>query len=124
MESLFEKKGGTYTLAEDGMYYPDLELPEDEEPHYGKYGKMQLKYLKEHRWGLYSAFLLEDKLTTHLNEIDDVANERMDILLRQMVKQQGITESMKSEDWLGWLGTINNIWHCAKEMILEELIFN
>lgn len=124
MESLFEKMGGTYTLAEDGMYYPDLELLEDEETHYGKYGEMRLKYLKEHRQGLYSAFLLEGKLITHLNEIDDVANERMNILLRQMVKQQGMTEAMKSENWLGWLGAINNIWHCAEEMILEELIYN
>lgn len=47
MKSLFEEMGGTYTLGADGMYYPDLELPE-EEPHYGKYGRMRLRYLKEH----------------------------------------------------------------------------
>lgn len=47
MKSLFEEMGGTYTLGADGMYYPDLGLPE-EEPHYGKYGRMRLRYLKEH----------------------------------------------------------------------------
>ena len=56
MKSLFEEMGGTYTLGADGMYYPDLELPE-EEPHYGKYGRMRLRYLKEHHKMLYMARL-------------------------------------------------------------------
>ncbi len=49
MKSIFEEMGGTYTLGEDEMYYPDLELPVDEEPHYGKYGRMRKAYIKEHR---------------------------------------------------------------------------
>lgn len=58
MKSLFEEMGGTYTLGADGMYYPDLELPE-EEPHYGKYGRMRLRYLKEHHKMLYNTLLLD-----------------------------------------------------------------
>ena len=53
MKSLFEEMGGTYTLGADGMYYPDLTLQE-EEPHYGKYGRMRLRHLKEHRKVLYN----------------------------------------------------------------------
>lgn len=49
MKSIFEEMGGTYTLGEDEMYYPDLELPVDEESHYGKYGRMRKAYIKEHR---------------------------------------------------------------------------
>ena len=56
METIFEKAGITCTLAEDGMYYPDLKLPEDEAPHYGKYGRMRKAFLQEHRHGLYPEF--------------------------------------------------------------------
>lgn len=58
MKSIFEELGGTYTLGEDGMYYPNLELPVEEEPHYGKYGRMRMNYIKEHRPGLYTELLL------------------------------------------------------------------
>lgn len=58
MKSIFEELGGTYTLGEDGMYYPNLELPVEEEPHYGKYGRMRMNYIKEHRPGVvYGAFV-------------------------------------------------------------------
>ena len=83
MKSLFEEMGGTYTLGADGMYYPDLELPE-EEPHYGKYGRMRLHYLKEHHKVLYNTLLLDGELVKHLNEVDDTAKQRMELLTLQM----------------------------------------
>ncbi len=58
MKSLFEEIGGTYTLGTDGMYYPDLALPE-EEPHYGKYGRMRLLHLKEHHKVLYNTLCVD-----------------------------------------------------------------
>ncbi len=70
--------GGTYTLGADGIYYPNL-VSTDEEPHYGKYGIMRKTYLKEHRPAMYSLYMLEDRLTEHLNAVDDEAQERMDI---------------------------------------------
>ena len=73
MKSIFEELGGTYTLGEDGMYYPNLELPVEEEPHYGKYGRMRMNYIKEHRPGLYTELLFDGKLVSHLNDIDDTA---------------------------------------------------
>lgn len=84
MQSLYQRMGGTYTLGEDGVYYPDLTLPKEEEPHYGKYGMLRKTFLKEHRKAIYSTLLLEGKLMAHLNEIDNMANERMGILTRQM----------------------------------------
>ena len=66
MKSTFEKMGGTYTLGADGIYYPNL-VSTDEEPHYGKYGMMRKTYLKEHRPAMYSLYMLEDRLTEHLN---------------------------------------------------------
>lgn len=86
MKSIFEEMGGTYTLGEDGMYYPNLELPVEEEPHYGKYGRMRKAYLQEHHKGLYTELLFAGKLVEHLNEVDDTANERMQLLTRQMAE--------------------------------------
>ena len=78
MKSTFEKIGGTYTMGADGIYYPNL-VSTDEEPHYGKYGMIRKTYLKEHRPAMYSLYMLEDRLTEHLNAVDDEAQERMDI---------------------------------------------
>ena len=122
MKSLFEEMGGTYTLGADGMYYPDLELPE-EEPHYGKYGMLRRTYLKEHRPAMYSLYMLEDRLTEHLNTVDDEAQERMDILVSQMMEKQAITEELKACDQMEWVRAVNNIRNAAEEIVLKELIY-
>ena len=96
MKSLFEQMGGTYILGADGIYYPNLSLPEEEEPRYGKYGRMRHTYLKEHHEGLYTGLLLTGKLNTHLNEVDDAAHQRMELLTRQMAEAQGVTEALKA----------------------------
>ena len=97
MKSTFEKMGGTYTLGTDGIYYPNL-VSTDEEPHYGKYGMMRKVYLKEHRPAMYSLYMLEDRLVEHLNLVDDEAQERMNILVRQMLEKQGISDIIYSPD--------------------------
>ena len=106
MKSTFEKMGGTYTLGADGIYYPNL-VSTDEEPHYGKYGMLRKTYLKEYRPAMYSLYMLEDRLTEHLNAVDDEAQERMGILVRQMV----------------WVGAVNNIRNVAEEIVLKELVY-
>ena len=69
-KSIFEQTGGTYTLGEDEMYYPDLKLPTDEDLRYGKYGRMRKTFLQKHRYGLYLELLLNGQLVKHLNELD------------------------------------------------------
>lgn len=122
MKSTFEKMGGTYTLGTDGIYYPNL-VSTDEEPHYGKYGMMRKVYLKEHRPAMYSLYMLEDRLVEHLNLVDDEAQERMNILVRQMMEKQGITEEMKVRDQMEWVRAVNNIRNVAEEIVLKELIY-
>ena len=122
MKSIFEEMGGTYTLGADGMYYPNLVLSE-EEPHYGKYGRMRLRHLKEHRKVLYNTLLLDGELIKHLNEVDDTANQRMDLLTLQMKEQQGVNEALKARDQMAWVGTMNNIRNAAEEVVLSELIY-
>ena len=122
MKSTFEKIGGTYTPGVDGIYYPNL-VSTDEEPHYGKYGMMQKTYLKEHSPAMYSLYMLEDRLTEHLNTVDDEAQERMDILVRQMMERQGITEELKACDQMEWVRAVNGIRNMAEEIVLNELIY-
>ncbi len=122
MKSTFEKMGGTYTLGADGIYYPNL-VSTDEEPHYGKYGMLRKTYLKEHRPVMYSLYMLEDRLTEHLNAVDDEAHERMDVLVRQMMEKQGVTEELKVRDQMVWVGVVNNIRNAAEEIVLKELIY-
>jgi hypothetical protein len=122
MKSTFEKMGGTYTLGADGIYYPNL-VSTDEEPHYGKYGMLRKTYLKEHRPAMYSLYMLEDRLTKHLNAVDDEAQERMGILVRQMMEKQGVTEELKARDQMVWVGAVNNIRNVAEEIVLKELIY-
>ena len=124
MASLFEEIGGTYTLGADGMYYPNLELPEEVTPRYGKYGRMRHTYLREHKKAYYTILLFDGKLVAHLNEIDDAANTRMELVTKQMAKSQGITEQLKAQDQTAWVGAMNNIRNAAEEIVSSELIYN
>ena len=66
---------------------------------------------------------MEDKLTEHLNLVDDEAQERMDILVRQMMNRQGITEELKARDQMEWVRAVNNVRNAAEEIVLKELIY-
>ena len=117
-----EKTGISYTLYGD-YYLPDLELKEQEEANYGKYGILRKNFLKEHRSGLYSSYLLTCKLTEHLNEVDQQARKRMEVLVRQMMEKQEITEELKAQDQMAWVGAVNNIRNAAEEIVCNEIIF-
>lgn len=123
MKSLYKQMGGTYHLGADGMYYPNLKLPEEEAPRYGKYGKMRHAYLREHKKAYYTTLLFDGKLVAHLNEIDDAANAQMMQLTKQMAKAQGVTETLKAQNQMAWVGAMNNIRNAAEEIILSELIY-
>ena len=123
MACLFEEMGGTYTLGADGMYYPNLELPEEETPRYGKYGRMRHTYLREHKKAYYTTLLFDGKLVAHLNEMDDAATAQIKQITKQMAKSQGITEALKVQDQTAWVGAMNSIRNAAEEIVLSELIY-
>ena len=116
-----EKNGLSYTLYGD-YYLPDLALNE-EEPIYGKYGMLRKQFLKEHRSAKYQYLLLTGKLTEHLNQIDQEARERVEMLMEQMAEKQGVTEQVKMQDQMKWVGLMNNIKACAEEIVLKEIIY-
>lgn len=123
MKSIFEEMGGTYTLGADGLYYPNLVMPDIEKAHYGKYGMLRKQYLKNHHKSLYFTLLTSCKLINHLNEIDDEANEMFELLEKQMKERQGITEALKASDQLEWVRRMNNIRNAADEIVLNELVY-
>ena len=108
------------------MYYPNLRLPEDAETRpVGLYGSFRRTYLKGHRPVLYMELVLSGKLTTHLADINEAAQERMELITKQMAKQQGITEQLKASDWLKWVQSMNNIQSADERLcFLKSYITN
>ena len=117
-----DKTGLGYTLYGD-YYLPNLELPEDEEAHYGKYGMLRKTYLMEHRKPYYQMLMLQGKLNKHLNRVDREAHERMEVLVMQMAEKQGVTEPLKAEQPKLWIRKMNGIRTAAEEMVLTEIIY-
>ena len=117
-----DKNGLGYTLQGD-YYLPNLELPEDEEAHYGKYGMLRKTYLMEHRKPYYQMLMLQGKLNKHLNRVDREAHERMEVLVMQMAEKQGVTEPLKAEQPKLWIRKMNGIRTAAEEMVLTEIMY-
>ena len=112
------------TYYQNGDYLlPDLGLTEAEQRPVGKYGRMRLRYLEEHRPSLYTRLLLSGKLMEHLQEIDSTCQERLEQLTCQMQAQEGITEEMKAVNQMEWVQRMNAIHHQVEEILLAELIF-
>ena len=115
-----EKNGMSYTLHGD-YYLPDLVLRE-EEPTYGKYGMLRKQFLKEHRSARYQYLLLTGKLNEHLNQTDQEAREQVEMLMKQMAEKKGVTEELKVQDQMKWVGIMNNIKVSAEEIILKNMV--
>lgn len=106
-----------------GDYFiPDLELPEEPRP-IGKWGRMRREYLKEHKPIQYNCLLLSGKLWTHLADLNEQAQDRLDRIIEQMKTAEGITEDLKANDPMAWVGAMNNIRNRAEEIILQKLIY-
>lgn len=116
-----EKNGMSYTLHGD-YYLPDLVLRE-EEPTYGKYGMLRKQFLKEHRSARYQYLLLTGKLNEHLNQTDQEAREQVEMIMKQMAEKKGVTEELKVQDQMKWVGLMNNIKVSAEEIILKNMVY-
>ena len=114
----------TIQYHKSGDYYlPNLALDETEAQPIGKYGRMRKRYLKKQRPVLYTNLLLSGKLFQHLAEIDGACEERMDLLIQQMAKQEGVTEALKDFDQMEWVRRMNSIRNRAEEIVLHELVY-
>ena len=122
-KTIFEEMGGTYS-RNGGYLIPNLTLPEEEEQRFiGVWGQKHLQYLKEYRKMVYLKMLTSGRLNGYLADIEKQAQERFERIVEQMKKAQGITEQLKVENALEWIGRMNNIQVCAREIVDKEIIY-
>ena len=117
--TIFEK-GIQYFLHGD-YYLPDLKLEQEARP-IGRWGRMHRDYLKEHRPVLYNQFLLSGKLWAYLADINEQAQLRTEVLIKQMKDAEGVTEELKEVNQMEWVQRMNNIRSSAEDVVLSELI--
>lgn len=117
-----ERTGIEYHL-EGNYYIPNLAIPKQEKIVLNKYGRMRLKYLKEHKKADYTIMLMEGTLNTHLKEIQETADNRVQQIISDLKAKSDLTEEMKNTDMLYWVGTMNSIKAQAEEIVFSELIY-
>ena len=117
-----ERTGIEYHLEGD-YYIPNLVMPEQEKITLNKYGRMRLRYFKEHKKAEYTILLVNNKLQTHLIETDESANKRFELLMQQLAGRENITEELKANNQMEWVAKMNNIKNRVEEIIFNELIY-
>ena len=105
------------------QYYPLLDLGEQTSYEIGKYGKLHLEFMKQHRRGTYTTLLIENRLNGHLHSIDEQAHEQLDLHIAQMAEQMGVTEELKASDPMRWVQMMNSIKASAEEIVLKEVVY-
>jgi len=109
------------TYIKTGDYYiPDLKLPEEHRP-IGRWGRMHRDYLKEHRPVVFNQLVLSGNLWTYLADINEQAQQRMEVLVKQMMASEGVTEELKETNQMDWVRMMNNIRNSAEEIVLSML---
>ena len=120
---IYEKKTGIHYELQGDYYLPCLMLPEQPKVEIGIWGKRHLRYIKNHYPIRYTNLLTSCKLTAYLADIDEEANEMFDRLVKQLAKQEGVTEKLKADNQMLWVQRMNNICNRATEIVNNELIY-
>ena len=121
-KTIFEEIGGTYIRHGDYLI-PCLTLPEEEQRFIGVWGQRHKRYLKEHKEAVYITLLTSGRLNSYLEDIEEQAQERFERIVEQMKQAHGITEQLKAENQMKWVGRMNNIQSCAREIVNKEIIY-
>lgn len=103
-------------------YYPNL-TTKQAKVSLSKYGRMRMRYLKQHQYGLYFKLLSNGELYSHLEEVDKQANDLYDKLLIDFKNKRNITEALKEKNQMQWVQEMNNIDTCINEVICDTLIY-
>ena len=117
-----EKTGIEYIRTGD-YYLPNLVLAEQKKIQLNKYGRLRLDYLKNHKKAEYAILFMDNKLTDHLEEVQEITTKRVDEIIKSLKEQSNLTEEMKNTDQLYWVGMMNNFKNQAEEIVLKELIY-
>lgn len=123
-ESFIDERTGIEYIKHGDYYLPNLiDTASVCSRKLGKYGRMRLNYLKEHKYAEYIILWSQDKLRKHLKDIDSTANSRFDLLMKQFTERENITEELKATNQLEWVCRMNSIKNRVEDIILNELIY-
>jgi len=121
---IYNEKNGLWYELQGDYYIPCLELPvEKEERHIGVWGQRHLRYIREHKKLFYTNLLTSGKLQSHLANVDEQAQELFDRLMKQRAEREGITEKLKADNQMEWVGRMNALRSAVTETVNVEVIF-
>lgn len=120
---IFDEKNGLWYELQGDYYLPCLKLPEEEQQPFGVWGRRHRRYLKEHHKAAYTELLTSGKLNGYLTDIDRQAGEIFSRLVAQMAEADGITEKLKADDMMSWVGRMNSVRSRATELVNTEIIY-
>ena len=120
---IFDKSNGLWYELQGDYYIPCLILAEEETQPIGLWGQRHKQYLKEHRHIVYTTMLIDGTLNRYLADINQQAEQMFHRLIEEMVQKQGVTEQLKAEQPMEWIGLMNNIQAYAREIVNNEIIF-
>ena len=121
---IYNEKNGLWYELQGDYYIPCLKLPEEEQQPIGVWGQRHLRYIKQHRKVLYFNLLTSGKLNSYLSDIDKQAENMLSRLVKQMTKREGVTEKLKANDQMEWVGRMNNIRQRATEVVNKEIVYS
>ena len=122
-EELFNKERDLEYVKVGDYYVPNLTLPKQEQVPLNKYGIMRLNYLKEYKYIEYITMLMNGTLNTHLKEVQEAIQNRVEQAINELKTQANLTEKAKAESQLYWVGTMNAIKQQSEEIAYQELLY-
>ena len=121
---IYDEKNGLWYELQGDYYIPCLKLPEEEQQPISVWGQRHLKYIKQNRKALYLNLLTSGKLNEYLSDLDKQAEEMFSQLVKQMAEREGVTEKLKADNQMKWIGRMNNIRQRATEVVNEEIVYS
>ena len=119
----FDESNGLWYELQGDYYIPCLILSEEEQQPIGLWGQRHKEYLKEHKQFIYTTMLIEGTLNCYLADINQQAEQMFHRLIEEMAQKQGVTEYLKEEQTMEWIGLMNNIQSCVREIVNSEIIY-
>ena len=120
---IYNEQNGLWYELQGDYYIPCLALPDEEQAKIGVWGQRHLRYIKQHRKVYYTNLLTSGKLNGYLADIDKQAEDMFFRLVKQMAEREGVTEKLKADNQMAWVGRMNNIRCRVTEIINAEVIF-
>lgn len=121
---IYDESNGLWYELQGGYYIPCLKLPDEEQVEVGVWGMRHLEYIKHHRKGFYTSLLIGCELNCYIAGINRQAEEMYSLLVKRMAEHEGVTEQLKADNQMEWVGRMNNIRSSVIELVNRELIYN